>query len=157
MEGSIPETVIVPQFPRTKVQLIPWDPESEEHFNRLYEQRVVCGWKVDKVEGWKERQRKSELGIHWVVSVVFFLVVHFSMCSPLSMCLKNRTFTTISCTSRGRPSNRSKTRNPYSSLPEGKYPNKRYCNAYPTAEPDPRPQSHFYPGWSHHSRRRGSR
>jgi hypothetical protein len=66
MTASVP--VVASPSSRAKVQLIPWDPESEEHVNRLYDQRVACGWNFAKVKSWKEKQRKAELGIHWVVS-----------------------------------------------------------------------------------------
>ncbi|KAH8163540.1 hypothetical protein CIB48_g4726 [Xylaria polymorpha] len=47
--------------------LIPWDPESQEHVDRLTLQRIACGWKVDDVEGWRDPQKKGQIGIHWVV------------------------------------------------------------------------------------------
>lgn len=51
-----------------KITLIPWDPESKEHIDRLYIQRIACGWKADKVQKWRIRQRDGAMGIHWVVS-----------------------------------------------------------------------------------------
>ncbi|KAI0204653.1 hypothetical protein F4808DRAFT_414466 [Astrocystis sublimbata] len=53
--------------PTTPVYLIPWDPDSQEHVDRMKLQRIACGWKVDEVEGWREPQRKGLVGIHWVV------------------------------------------------------------------------------------------
>lgn len=50
-----------------KVTLIPWDPESEEHSQRLYDQRIACGWKAEKVGRWKELQREGVMAIHWVI------------------------------------------------------------------------------------------
>ncbi|OBT63847.1 hypothetical protein VE03_06588 [Pseudogymnoascus sp. 23342-1-I1] len=50
-----------------KITLIPWDPESQEHVNRLYIQRIACGWKADKVEKWRIRQRHGGMSLHWVV------------------------------------------------------------------------------------------
>ncbi|KAI0468471.1 hypothetical protein F4859DRAFT_205194 [Xylaria cf. heliscus] len=47
--------------------LIPWDPDSQEHVDRMKLQRIACGWKVDEVEGWRDPQRKGLIGLHWVV------------------------------------------------------------------------------------------
>ncbi|KAI0868282.1 hypothetical protein GGS24DRAFT_219597 [Hypoxylon argillaceum] len=47
--------------------LIPWDPDSQEHVDRLRLQRIACGWKVEQVEIWRDPQRKGEIGLHWVV------------------------------------------------------------------------------------------
>ncbi|KAI0457455.1 hypothetical protein F5B21DRAFT_464487 [Xylaria acuta] len=49
------------------IYLIPWDPDSQEHVDRMKLQRIACGWKVDEVEGWRDLQRKGEIGLHWVV------------------------------------------------------------------------------------------
>ncbi|KAJ8104396.1 hypothetical protein POJ06DRAFT_244403 [Lipomyces tetrasporus] len=50
-----------------KVVLIPWDPNSSEHRERLYEQRIACGWKADMVEKWQGLQRNGKMAIQWVV------------------------------------------------------------------------------------------
>ncbi|KAI1752697.1 hypothetical protein F4782DRAFT_111955 [Xylaria castorea] len=47
--------------------LIPWDPDSQEHVDRMKLQRMACGWKVNDVEGWRDPQRKGQIGLHWVV------------------------------------------------------------------------------------------
>lgn len=53
---------------KSKVILIPWDPDSEEHVHRLYDQRIACGWKSDLVEEkWRHLQREGKMAIHWVV------------------------------------------------------------------------------------------
>lgn len=57
------------------VVLIPWDPESAEHCERLRLQRVACGWKMDKIEVWREKQREGKMSIHWAVSDYFFCFV----------------------------------------------------------------------------------
>jgi hypothetical protein len=50
-----------------KVILVPWDPDSTEHAQRLYDQRVACGWKQEKIELWRALQREGKMAIHWVV------------------------------------------------------------------------------------------
>lgn len=51
------------------VQFIPWDPDSEEHVQRLIQQRIACRWDSDMVESrWKEMQRLGHKSIHWIVS-----------------------------------------------------------------------------------------
>ncbi|KAK9235729.1 hypothetical protein V1525DRAFT_409194 [Lipomyces kononenkoae] len=49
------------------VVLIPWDPNSSEHRQRLYEQRVACGWKSDMIEHWRPLQSDGKMAIQWVV------------------------------------------------------------------------------------------
>ncbi|KFY26911.1 hypothetical protein V491_01107, partial [Pseudogymnoascus sp. VKM F-3775] len=49
------------------IALIPWDPESEEHRQRLYIQRIACGWKADKIDMWSTRQRNGLMSLHWIV------------------------------------------------------------------------------------------
>ncbi|RDW75435.1 hypothetical protein BP6252_06577 [Coleophoma cylindrospora] len=48
------------------VTLIPWDPESPEHRERMYQQRVACGWNQEAVGGWTEAQLKGKMALHWV-------------------------------------------------------------------------------------------
>ncbi|KAI0422897.1 hypothetical protein F5X98DRAFT_325407 [Xylaria grammica] len=47
--------------------LIPWDPDSQEHVDRMKLQRIACGWKVEQVDDWRDAQRKGQAGLHWVV------------------------------------------------------------------------------------------
>lgn len=54
---------------RQSVILIPWDPNSTKHFERMVAQRVACGWKQDYVEGWRQLQREGKIGLHWIVGV----------------------------------------------------------------------------------------
>ncbi|MCJ1472643.1 hypothetical protein MMC13_001292 [Lambiella insularis] len=50
-----------------KTILIPWDPESADHVERLFQQRVACGWNMDLVEEWRVKQREGTKAIHWIV------------------------------------------------------------------------------------------
>ncbi|KAH8668734.1 hypothetical protein BX600DRAFT_460608 [Xylariales sp. PMI_506] len=49
------------------VILVPWDPDSIEHIERLRQQRIACGWKVDWIDKWRELQRTGQIGLHWIV------------------------------------------------------------------------------------------
>ncbi|KAI1827215.1 hypothetical protein F4861DRAFT_437702 [Xylaria intraflava] len=49
------------------VYLIPWDPDSQDHRDRMKLQRIACGWNFDQIDNWKDAQRAGELGLHWVV------------------------------------------------------------------------------------------
>ncbi|KAH7321966.1 hypothetical protein BKA65DRAFT_541083 [Rhexocercosporidium sp. MPI-PUGE-AT-0058] len=53
--------------PPASVLLIPWDPESPAHVERMYEQRVACGWKAELVESWRALQRSGKYTLQWVV------------------------------------------------------------------------------------------
>lgn len=59
-----------------KTVLVPWDPESKDHYDRMVEQRKACGWRVAEVPAWKEKQPKGIKMLYWVVS--FSLPVSFS-------------------------------------------------------------------------------
>lgn len=51
-----------------KVELIPWDPDNEQQFQRMVDQRHACGWNFDEVQVWKESMLKNEKFLYWVVS-----------------------------------------------------------------------------------------
>ncbi|OHX01203.1 hypothetical protein CSPAE12_00007 [Colletotrichum incanum] len=51
---------------KTKVTLIPWDPESRDHFTRMVNQRIECGWASDKVPEWQSYQRSGFKCIYWI-------------------------------------------------------------------------------------------
>ncbi|KAL2107153.1 hypothetical protein VUR80DRAFT_5654 [Thermomyces stellatus] len=50
-----------------KVELIPWDPTSEEQVERLYDQRVACGWHEEAVPRWREAQLNGTKVTYWIV------------------------------------------------------------------------------------------
>lgn len=50
------------------VTLVPWDPDSKEHVDRLFNQRIACGWKSNQVEKWRGLQKEGKIAISWVVS-----------------------------------------------------------------------------------------
>jgi hypothetical protein len=54
---------------KVQIRLVPWDPESEEHVERLYQQRVACTWKKEEVQSWRNLQRSGEMSIQWIVRV----------------------------------------------------------------------------------------
>ncbi|KAH7035955.1 uncharacterized protein B0I36DRAFT_286541 [Microdochium trichocladiopsis] len=49
------------------VLLIPWDPNSPEHVEELFQQRVQCGWNSNHVEKWRTAQAEGSKCIYWVV------------------------------------------------------------------------------------------
>ncbi|KAK9413359.1 hypothetical protein SUNI508_02558 [Seiridium unicorne] len=51
---------------KASVVLIPWDPDSPEHVERMKQQRIACGWKLEAVDGWRQLQRDGKIGLHWV-------------------------------------------------------------------------------------------
>ncbi|KAI0601421.1 hypothetical protein F4775DRAFT_542116 [Biscogniauxia sp. FL1348] len=52
---------------RVSIYLIPWDPDSADHVERMKQQRIACGWKIESVEGWRSLQRDGHVGLHWIV------------------------------------------------------------------------------------------
>lgn len=67
-------TVMAEKYARPQIFLIPWDPESAEHRDRLYQQRVTCGWKQDRIDKWCKYQREGCMSIHWVVSIYYHVI-----------------------------------------------------------------------------------
>ncbi|KAH6668921.1 hypothetical protein B0J14DRAFT_153250 [Halenospora varia] len=55
-----------PKSTVSSVHLIPFDPESQEHIERLKLQRLACGWNVELVDKWITQQRKGAKSIHWI-------------------------------------------------------------------------------------------
>ncbi|KAI8299735.1 hypothetical protein K4K59_002055 [Colletotrichum sp. SAR11_240] len=51
---------------KSKVQLVPFDPDSPEHATRMVDQRTECGWHFDKVPDWQEDQRSGQKCIYWI-------------------------------------------------------------------------------------------
>lgn len=66
--GSV--TTISSQNPQ--IILIPWDPFSVEHVERLIRQRVACGWKQECVASWRKVQEKGEINIQWIVNIPLY-------------------------------------------------------------------------------------
>ena len=56
---------------KAQIGLVPWDPDSPEHVERLYQQRIACGWNKQAVEGWRVLQRAGKIALQWVVSPLF--------------------------------------------------------------------------------------
>ncbi|KAI1461290.1 hypothetical protein F4805DRAFT_277499 [Annulohypoxylon moriforme] len=50
-----------------KIELIPWDHSSPEHVQRMYDQRVACGWRADEVPQWVDASKKGEKLFYWAV------------------------------------------------------------------------------------------
>jgi hypothetical protein len=51
-----------------KVYLIPWDQNNQGHYDRMYTQRIACGWRQDDVPGWKKLQTEGGMMMYWIVS-----------------------------------------------------------------------------------------
>ena len=58
---------------KPEILLIPWDPTSDEHVQRLKQQRTACGWDDEAVEGWRAAQEGGTLNLQWLVSSPLFL------------------------------------------------------------------------------------
>jgi len=53
------------------VTLIPWDPESPAHIERLFQQRIACRWNSEKVESWRDLQRTGKMTLQFVVRITY--------------------------------------------------------------------------------------
>lgn len=51
-----------------KVNLIPWDAMDEKHYQRMYDQRIACGWGHEEVPKRKDKMIKGTKFLYWVVS-----------------------------------------------------------------------------------------
>ncbi|ETS73529.1 hypothetical protein PFICI_14475 [Pestalotiopsis fici W106-1] len=79
-ESTVPDPVMVsevisrPSISKAEIEkqasqsiaLIPWDPDSTAHVERLRLQRIACGWKIAKVDEWKDLQQSGKIGMHWI-------------------------------------------------------------------------------------------
>ncbi|KAL7921106.1 hypothetical protein ACQKWADRAFT_296285 [Trichoderma austrokoningii] len=61
---SPPETI--PPSKYNTVELIPWDPDSDAHARRLYEQRVACTWDQDLIDEWRVKVREGNKFFYWI-------------------------------------------------------------------------------------------
>ena len=50
-----------------KVELIPADPNSKSHYERLYDQRIACGWGKEDLPGLMETQLKGGKVTYFIV------------------------------------------------------------------------------------------
>jgi len=49
------------------IQLIPWDPASPAHIERLVQQRITCGWDSEAVPSWVGKQESAVFNLSWLV------------------------------------------------------------------------------------------
>lgn len=62
--------VFAPKMPNEEIpsiELVPWDFESKEHTERMFDQRVSCGWRSDEVEEWTRLCRAGTKCMYWAV------------------------------------------------------------------------------------------
>lgn len=53
-----------------RIDLVPWDYDSPAHVERMYIQRLACGWRSEEVHTkWVELSRAKKKTLYWVVSV----------------------------------------------------------------------------------------
>ncbi|KAL6898398.1 hypothetical protein GGI43DRAFT_409061 [Trichoderma evansii] len=57
---------LIPSSKYNNVELIPWDPDSDAHTQRLYEQRVACTWDQDLIDEWKAKVRDGKKFFYWI-------------------------------------------------------------------------------------------
>ncbi|KAI3332127.1 hypothetical protein HD806DRAFT_518932 [Xylariaceae sp. AK1471] len=50
-----------------KVEIIPWDHLNPEHVQRMYDQRLACGWRADEVPEWAESAKRGGKMFYWTV------------------------------------------------------------------------------------------
>lgn len=55
-------------MPKATIKLVPWDPESDSHIQRLVEQRKACGWAAEQVpQLWRDAHLAGTKCIWWIV------------------------------------------------------------------------------------------
>lgn len=55
---------------KPRIDLIPWDFNSEEHQQRMYLQRLACGWRSDEIQKWTELGKAGKKTLYWIVSSI---------------------------------------------------------------------------------------
>ncbi|KAE9377562.1 hypothetical protein N431DRAFT_163628 [Stipitochalara longipes BDJ] len=53
--------------PKNFIEVIPWDPKSASHVERLRQQRIACGWGVENVDNWRDQQLSQQKLLLWLV------------------------------------------------------------------------------------------
>ena len=76
--------------PSSKLTLIPWDYESEQHAERMVAQRIACGWRSDEVELWRDLGRKGIKEYYWIVGRHFRFALHLYRRRRTHTILSNR-------------------------------------------------------------------
>ncbi|KAF4955664.1 hypothetical protein FGADI_4357 [Fusarium gaditjirri] len=55
-------------MPKPAVTLVPWDPNSPEHVERMVEQRIICGWQASIVPTeWKDEHINGTKCLYWII------------------------------------------------------------------------------------------
>ncbi|ROW14594.1 hypothetical protein VPNG_03282 [Cytospora leucostoma] len=54
---------------KPRVELVPWDFDSQEHQERMYLQRLACGWRSEEVQKWVELGRAATKTLYWIVCI----------------------------------------------------------------------------------------
>lgn len=72
--------------PKPQIVLIPWDPTSPEHVERLVQQRIACGWDSECVESWRKAQESGKLNNQWIVSILPPIDFIFRVLNYLGAC-----------------------------------------------------------------------
>jgi hypothetical protein len=75
MASDIPNPLLKSSKPQAL--LIPWDPASSAHIQRLVQQRIACGWDHEAVEGWKALQESGHFNLQWIVRTHLHFPSHF--------------------------------------------------------------------------------
>ncbi|KAH7117282.1 hypothetical protein B0J13DRAFT_571188 [Dactylonectria estremocensis] len=56
------------EMPKPKVNIIPWDPTSQPHIDRMVEQRRQCGWHEKRVPvEWRDAHLAGTKCVYWIV------------------------------------------------------------------------------------------
>ncbi|KAL8286304.1 hypothetical protein RQP46_004792 [Phenoliferia psychrophenolica] len=52
--------------PVTPLQFVKFEPDTTRDVEELKRQRVLCGWGLPDVEGWREEVRRGDKGLYWI-------------------------------------------------------------------------------------------
>jgi len=95
----------------SKLDLVPWDFNSEEHTQRAFLQRVACGWRWDEIPDWVEKCKKGKMMVYWLVSLAHGIPIGHNELLPTNLPSKGHL--------RQRPRPRSPNSNPRLEIPQG--------------------------------------
>lgn len=71
--SGLPHSLIKMADTKPRIDLIPWDFDSEQHQQRMYLQRLACGWRSDEIQKWVELGRAGKKTLYWIVGYDFHL------------------------------------------------------------------------------------
>lgn len=109
-----------------RVELVPWDHDSSEHIERMYLQRLGCGWRSEEVrEKWTQLGREGTKTLYWIVGLPAAVDLQFGQAADRARLT-------------GRPGRPGRSRGAHNPAPRREPQGKQTCHKRPRTRADPK-------------------